>query len=74
MYQRSLSKNDPLNKESVSRIWLEVTGEKMNKTVLKNYIASRDEGGNLSPEVLENLLINDLVSNKVLLSLTQRLV
>ena len=72
LYQRSLSRNDPLNKDSVQKIWFEVTGEKMDKTLLSNFIASKDEGGNLSPESLENLLISDLVSNKVLLSLNQR--
>lgn len=61
-----------MNKDSVQKIWFEVTGEKMDRTLLSNYIASRDEGGNLSSEALEILLINDLVSNKVLLSLNQR--
>jgi hypothetical protein len=72
LFQRSLIRNDPLNKESVAKIWMEVTGFKVDKIKQTDYIATRTTEGYLDPTALENMLINELVSNRVLMPLSQK--
>jgi hypothetical protein len=72
LFQKSLIRNDPLNKESVAKIWMEVTGERIDKIKQTDYIATRTTQGYLDPIALENMLINELVANKVLMSLSPK--
>lgn len=72
LFQKSLIRNDPLNKESIAKIWMEVTGERIDKIKQTDYIATRTTDGYLDPTALENMLINDLVSNKVLTPLSPK--
>lgn len=72
LFQKSFLKNDPLNKESVAKIWMEVTGARIDKIMQTDYIATRTTDGFLDPTALENMMINELVTNKVLTPLTQK--
>ena len=61
-------RNIPLTNDNVPKIWQEVSGEKMEKQKLAEYIAKFK----LAPVALEILLIKDLVGRKILQPLTPK--
>ena len=68
LFRKSLLKNTPLTHDNVPKVWQEVSGERMEKQKLAEYIAKFK----LAPVALEILLIKDLVTNKILQALTPK--
>lgn len=68
LFRKSLLRNSPLTHDNVPKVWQEVSGERMEKQKLADYIAKFK----LAPVALEILLIKDLVANKILQALTPK--